>query len=63
MYEVLNELDSGELMLEGMNRFLEYPEYADVERLRSILSLLERKDDIINIVSDSERDITNVYTY
>ena len=61
VYEVLNELDSGELMLEGMNHFLEYPEYADVERLRSILTLLEKKEDILNIVSDSEKDVTNVY--
>ena len=61
VYEVLNELDSGELMLEGMNHFLEYPEYADVDRLRSILTLLEKKEDILNIVSDSEKDVTNVY--
>jgi len=61
VYEVINELDSGELMLEGMDRLLEYPEYADVERLRAILTLIEKKDDILNIVSNSERDITNVY--
>ncbi len=61
VYEVLNELDSGELMLDGMNHLLEYPEYADVDRLRSILTLLEKKDDILNIVSDSDRDVTNIY--
>ena len=61
VYEVVNELDSGELVLDGMNRLLEYPEYADMDRLRAILTLVEKKDDILNIVSNSERDITNVY--
>ncbi len=61
VYEVINELDSGELMLEGMNRLLEYPEYADIERLKSLLSLVEKKDDILSMVSNSERDVTNVY--
>jgi len=61
VYEVTNETDSGELMLEGMNRLLEYPEYADVERLKSLLTLIEKKDDILNIISNSERDVTNIY--
>lgn len=60
VYEVVGEM-SGDLRFEGVNRLLQYPEYADVERLRALLSMLEKKDDILNVVSNSERNITNIY--
>ncbi|NLE13193.1 MAG: heat-inducible transcription repressor HrcA [Clostridiales bacterium] len=60
VYEVVNEI-SGDLRFEGVNRLLQYPEYADIDRLRELLAVFERKEDIINVVSNSERDITNIY--
>ncbi len=50
-YETLSELDEGEMRLEGLNRLLEYPEYADVEHMRSLMGLMENKNDLMEIIS------------
>jgi len=60
IYEVMNELDSGELKLSGIDRLLQYPEYSDTDRFREMLGALEKKEDILNIVSDAKDDDINV---
>lgn len=54
VYDVLSEINGGELHCSGIDHLLQYPEYSDVGQLKDIIGLLERKDDILNIVSDSE---------
>ncbi len=62
VYDTLTEDDAGELQVEGVNRLLQYPEYADREELRSVIDLLERKDPILDVVSASrDSDRVNVY--
>lgn len=60
VYEVMNELDGGELRYSGLNRLLDYPEYSDTQHLRNLLGTLENQDEILNLVSDPERDDINV---
>jgi len=60
VYEFVSELND-EIDFEGVNRLLQYPEYSDMELLRDMLRLFERKDDIINIVAGGRRDATNIY--
>ena len=60
IYEVISEIDNGELKFENINKMLQYPEYSDIERLRGLLSMFENKEDILNIVSNSQKDVINI---
>ncbi len=59
IYEVLSELDSGELKVSGLQKLLQYPEYADAENLGELLGAFERKDDILDLVGGIEGDGVN----
>ena len=56
IYDVMNELDGGELSVSGVNRLLQYPEFSDPERMNDLLSAIENKDDILEMVSTPEGD-------
>ncbi len=43
--------ESGELHLDGVNRLLSYPEYYDFDRLRDMLELFEKKDELLSLIS------------
>lgn len=60
IYETLSELDSGELKVSGLQKLLQYPEFADAENLGELLGALERKDDILDLVGEVEGDRVNV---
>lgn len=60
VYDILSELDQGEMRVSGINHLLQYPEYSDVEQLQELLGTLEKKEDILNLVSKSESDGINV---
>ena len=60
VYEVLSDLDSGELMVNGLQKLLQYPEFSDKESLGELLGALERKEDILDLVGESEGDGVNV---
>lgn len=61
IYEVMNELDDGELRLSGLSHLTQYPEYADVGQLGELMSTFENKEEILNLVSDATEDKVNVY--
>lgn len=61
IYEALGDTGGGDIRVEGMNRLLEYPEFTDLEQLRSLLGLMERKEDILDVVSQSEANSVNIY--
>ncbi len=60
VYDLLNESDSGEMRISGIDRLLQYPEYSDVAQLQELLGTLEKKDDILNLVSQSENEDISV---
>ena len=60
IYESMNELDGGDLKVSGMDRLLQYPEYSNKDQLRELLGAFEKKEDILELVSDSEGDGVNV---
>ena len=60
IYEVMNEIDGGDMKLTGINHFLKYPEYADTEKLSELLGTLESQDAILDLVSDVDNDNINV---
>ena len=60
IYESMNELDGGDLKVSGMDRLLQYPEYSNKDQLRELLGALEKKEDILDLVSEPESDGVNV---
>lgn len=50
--ETITTLDGGDLKIDGINRLLAYPEYYDFDRLREMLAMFERKNELLEIVSD-----------
>lgn len=61
IYDLLGELDQGEMNVSGLNHLLQYPEYSDRGQFQELLGALEKKEDILNLVSGAEnRDDINV---
>lgn len=60
IYEVMNEIDGGEMKLSGINHLLKYPEYADTEELGRLLGSLESQDEILDLISTTDSDDINV---
>ncbi len=60
VWEVMSELDGGELKYSGLNRLLEYPEFSDTAQLGKLLGTLENQDEILDLVSGAESDDINV---
>ena len=60
VWEVMSELDGGELRFSGLNRLLEYPEFSDTAQLGQLLGTLENQDEILELVSDADGDDINV---
>ena len=61
IYEVMSELDDGELNLSGLSHLTQYPEYSDVGQLGELMSAFESKEEILNLVSGHTDDKVNVY--
>ena len=50
--ETITGFDGGEIRFEGINHLLSYPEYYDMDRLKEMLALFERKEDLVKILSE-----------
>ena len=61
IYETVGEADDGELMYDGVNNLLNYPEYSDIDRVRDMLGLFDKQDDLREVLSVDASDRTNVY--
>lgn len=60
VYRLLNEVNEGEMRVSGIDRLLQYPEYSDVGQLQELLGTLEKKEDILDLVSRTQNDGINV---
>ena len=54
IYELLSEMDQGEMKVTGLNHLLQYPEYSDMGQFQELLGTLEKKEDILDLVSRHE---------
>ena len=61
IYDVMSELDGGELRYSGINNLLNYPEYSDTQQLGQLLGTLENQDEILDLVADAEGDNISVF--
>lgn len=61
IYEAMNDGGVGEVHVEGVNNLLSYPEYSSIDSVKELLSMFDRRDDIVKLVSDADGDDVNVY--
>jgi heat-inducible transcriptional repressor len=59
IYEVMSEIDRGELKLSGLSKLLRYPEFSDAEQLGELIGALENKDAILDLVKENENNGSN----
>ena len=60
VYEVMHELDGGEMKYSGINHLLKYPEYSDTQQFGQLLGTLEDQNEILDLVSKNQSDEINV---
>lgn len=61
IYESLRGDTRSDLRIEGVDRFLEYPEFSSVDRLKSMLEMLSNEQELLEIVEGAQGDHVNVY--
>lgn len=61
IYETMNRGGGGDVHVEGMNNLLSYPEYSDIDSVKELLSILDKREDIVRLVSNDDGDDVNVY--
>lgn len=61
VYEVMNEINGGSLRYSGIDHLLQYPEFSDMSRFKELLGALENQDDILNMISDGDKEDISVY--
>lgn len=54
VYDLLREADEGEMKISGINHLLQYPEYSDRGKFQELLGALEKKEDILDLVSRNQ---------
>ena len=57
LYETLKEANNTEVFVEGTTNIFNYPEYNNIEKAKEILSLINDKDNLIDLIEPSS-DIT-----
>ena len=48
---------------DGINRLLSYPEYYDMERLRDMLALFEKKDMLLKVLSEEAKNSSGMQVF
>ncbi len=61
IYDTVEEIDGGDIHVEGLNTLLNYSEYSDREELSGLLGLSDNKESIINAVNASDKNAINIY--
>lgn len=63
IYEVMSELDTADIKVEGVNKLLQFPEYSDVSKLRDVLGVLEEKDRLLDVISSKASEDGGISVY
>jgi len=60
VYDTIHDPNENKVHLDGVEKILAYPEFNDTEKLRTLLSFLSNKEELIGVVSRSKEGI-NIY--
>lgn len=61
IYENAGRTEEADINFEGINKLLEYPEFSNVEQMRRVISMFEKKDDIMDIIENADDDKVNIF--
>ncbi|MBR6535223.1 MAG: heat-inducible transcription repressor HrcA [Clostridia bacterium] len=61
VYDVMSSDDEGELKYEGVDKLLEYPEFSDLGNLKDLLSFMDKKEQIMQLVENDKNDNVSIY--
>ena len=61
IYEAVREINASQIYIDGALNLLNMPEYRDLEKAKNLINLLENKNGITEIFSQSEKDSLNIY--
>ena len=62
VWDTVNEPDDSELMFDGVNNLLNYPEYSNIEAVRDVLGMFDEKEELLDVMnSGAQNDSTNIY--
>ena len=62
VWDTVNEPEDSELMFDGVNNLLNYPEYSNIETVRDVLGLFDEKDELLDVMnSGAQNDSTNIF--
>lgn len=53
---VIREEEECKVYLDGMSNLLKYPDFSDIEKTRTVLSLLEEKQELLSLISKNSGD-------
>lgn len=57
--ESINNIDSIELYSNGLTKIFNFPEYNDIDKAKSFISFIENKDNVVNMLLNSDFDKIN----
>ena len=60
IYEAITDINNAQVYIDGMVNLLKMPEYHDIEKAKSLISLIENKDSLMKLLSDAKQDELSV---
>ncbi len=61
IYETIGKTEEADINFEGLNKLLEYPEFSNVEQMRRVIGMVEKKDDFMKIIEGADDDKVNIF--
>ena len=61
IYEAITELGEAQIYIDGAANLFNMPEYHDVEKVKSLVSLIDNKEELLHIFSQSAQDKLSIY--
>ncbi|MBQ3490237.1 MAG: heat-inducible transcription repressor HrcA [Clostridia bacterium] len=61
IYETIGKTEEADINFEGLNKLLEYPEFSNVEQMRRVIGMVEKKDDFMKIIESADDDKVNIF--
>ena len=61
IYEIIGKSEEADINFEGLNKLLEYPEFSNVEQMRRVIHMFEKKDGFMKIIEGADDDKVNIF--
>jgi heat-inducible transcriptional repressor len=61
LYEAIKEINEAEIYIDGAANLFNLPEYHNIEKAKSLISLMDNKEKLLDIFSESAGDKLNIF--